>query len=330
MADVGNVQAIVARSSAKPLSVVLMFKLGDAGGAKAFLREWLPKTPAGMAMEVDGQPAFHFLFSWTGIEKVLSGHADLDVTKGRKEFEVFFVDPVQAPDAAVAEQLGFLGTSAPTEWWDRKFASRDVDLALYISFETPRRRRISLDRCDGRPPDTACRNLCLTERTAHCPDFRPSDGRLHFGYRDGITSPKVDWDDTKAPGTVNCREFVVGYPNEDYPTSPRKPGVWRDFAQDGSYVGLSWVYQDVAAFNKFLKDNASEAAGEVGAELAEEWIAAKLMGRWRHGSPLSNHPSAPPSAPDLNDAFGYANDPRGEKCPITSHIPHRELPGPAI
>jgi deferrochelatase/peroxidase EfeB len=320
MADVGNVQAIVARSSAKPLIVVLMFKLGDAGGAKAFLREWLPRIPAGMATEVDGQPAFHFLFSWTGIEKVLSGHTVLDVTQGRKEFELFFVDPGQAPDAAVADQLGFLGASAPTGWWDRKFATRDVDLAVHISFDDSAQKADFLEQVRQSAARHGLQELVLDGEDGALSGCRPSDGRLHFGYRDGITSPQVDWDDTKAAGTVNCREFVVGYPTEDYPTAPRKPGVWQDFARDGSYVGLSWVYQDVAGFNKFLKDNASQAADDVGAELAEEWIAAKLMGRWRHGSPLSNHPNAPPPAPELNNDFGYAGDPLGVKCPITSHI----------
>lgn len=113
---------------------------------------------------------------------------------------------------------------------------------------------------------------------------------------------------------------MVGYPNEDYPTSPQKPGAWQDFARDGSYVGLSWVYQDVAAFNKFLRANAPQAAQHIGAALAEEWIAAKLMGRWRHGSPLSDYPNAPPPTPQLDNGFGYANDSLGIKCPITAHI----------
>jgi deferrochelatase/peroxidase EfeB len=321
MADVGNVQAIVARSSAKPLIAVLLFKLGDAVGARAFLKEWLPKTPAGMAPETDGQPAFHFLFSWKGLEALLSGRPGFDVAQGRREFEVYFVDPTQAPDGAVATQLGFLGASSPASWWDGKFASGDVDLAVHISFDNAEQKTDYLEQLRGSAAKYGVQELKLEGREDNAlSGFRPSDGRLHFGYRDGITAPQVDWNDTHSTGTVDYREFVVGYPNDDYPTSPQSPGIWQDFARDGSYVGLSWAYQDVAGFNKFLQDSASQVAQEVGADLAEEWIAAKLMGRWRPGSPLSKFPDAPPTTPQLDDAFGYADDPLGLKCPVGAHI----------
>jgi deferrochelatase/peroxidase EfeB len=322
MADLGNIQAIVARSSARPLIAVLLFRLGAVSDAKTFLREWTLNTPAGMAPEIDGQPSFHFLFSWRGMEALLLGHPYLDAAQGRREFEVFFVDPIQSPDgAAVAEQLGFLGINSPTGWWDRKFSSRDIDLAVYASFDTPEQKADCLERVRRSAAKCGMQELQLAGfADSALSGNRPSDGRLHFGYRDGITSPQVDWEDVQAAGTVNCREFVVGYPNEDYPTSPQKPGAWRDFARDGSYVGLSWVYQDVAAFNKFLRANAPQAAQHVGAALAEEWIAAKLMGRWRHGSPLSDYPNAPPPTPQLDNGFGYANDSLGIKCPITAHI----------
>jgi deferrochelatase/peroxidase EfeB len=321
MADLGNVQAIVARSSAKPFIAVLLFKLGDASEAKAFLREWLPKTPAGMAPEIDGAPAFHFLVSWKGLEALLAGRPEFDLAQGRKEFEVFFVDPRQAPDGGVAAQLGFLGASSPGSWWDGKFASRDIDLAVHISFDNGEQKTDCLAELRRSAAKYGVQEFSLEGlEDGALSGFRPSDGRLHFGYRDGITAPKVDWNDTKAAGTVDCREFLVGYPNDDYPTSPQNPGIWRDFARDGSYVGLSWVYQDVAGFNKFLEDNASQAAQQVGADLAQEWIAAKLMGRWRHGSPLSKYPDAPPPTPQLDDEFGYADDPVGFKCPIGAHI----------
>jgi deferrochelatase/peroxidase EfeB len=322
MADVGNVQAIVARSSAKPLIAMLFFRFGEAGGAKSFLRQWMPKAPAGLAPEVKGQPALHFMFSWNGMEALLRGRAGLDVARGRKEFEVFFTDPVQAPDAALAKQLGFVGASTPDAWWEGKFASRDIDLAIHISVDEPLQKADLLAQLRQSAAQSGVQELKLDGRgdddtLSGC---IPSGGRLHFGYRDGITSPDVDWGDTHAPGTVDCREFVVGYPNEDYPTSPQNPGVWQDFARDGSYVGLSWVYQDVARFNKFLLDNAPKVADDVGAELAEEWIAAKLMGRWRYGSPLSKFPDAPPPAPQLNNEFGYEDDPLGVKSPLGSHI----------
>ena len=139
MVDLGNLQAIVARGSTKPLLAVLLYKFGDAGPARAFLRQWVPRTAAGMAPDGDG-PAFHFMFSWKGIEALMSGRPGFDVAQGRREFDVFFVDPTQAPDGAVAEQLGFVGDSSPSAWWDGKFASGEVDLAIHIGFDTPEQK----------------------------------------------------------------------------------------------------------------------------------------------------------------------------------------------
>ena len=320
MVDVGNVQAIIARSSAKPLLAVLLFKFGDAAGAKAFLIRWVPRAAGGMAPDGDG-PAFHFMFSWSGIEALMSNRRDLDVAQGRRAFGAFFTDATQAPDGGIAPQLGFLGESSPASWWNGKFASRDIDLAIHIGFNTAEQRTDCLAEVRRSAADSGVRELTLegwNDRALS--GFRPTDGRLHFGYRDGITNPDVDWLDTKAAGTTDFREIVVGYPNEDYPTSPHSPGVWQDFARDGSFAGLSWVYQDVASFNQFLRDNASQAAQHVAPTLAEEWIAAKLMGRWRHGSPLSNFPDAPPPTPQLDNSFGYQDDPAGVKCPLGAHI----------
>jgi deferrochelatase/peroxidase EfeB len=320
MVDIGNLQAIVARSSAKPLLGILLYEFGHAEGARAFLRQWIPRTAAGMAPDGDG-PAFHFMFSWKGIEALMSGRSGFDLTQGRREFDVFFVDPTQAPDGAVAAQLGFFGNSSPSAWWDGKFKSRDLDLGIHIGFDTPEQKADCLAELRQSAAAFGVREFTFEGwDDGALSGCRPADGRLHFGYRDGITTPDVDWQDTRAAGTVDCREIVVGYPNEDYPTAPQNPGVWQDFARDGSFVGLSWVYQDVARFNKFLRDNAEEAAQHVGRELAEEWIAAKLMGRWRHGSPLSNFPNALPSTPQLDNAFGYSDDPIGVKCPLGAHI----------
>jgi deferrochelatase/peroxidase EfeB len=322
MADLGNVQAIVARSSAKPLIAVLLFKLGAGNDAKLFLREWTANMTLGMAPDIDGQPAFYFLFSWSGMAALLAGHPQLDVAQGSRELETFFVDPVQAPGGqAVAAQLGFHGDSAPDRWWDRQFVASSIDLAIHASFDTPEQKTEYLDRLR----DSAARHGLQELVLPAFPDRalsgkRPAGGRLHFGYRDGITTPNIDWDDTGRPGTVDVRELVVGYPNDDYPSNPRRPGPWQDFARDGSYVGLAWIYQDVAGFNRFLKVTGPTAAPRADPDKASEWLAAKLMGRWRDGTPLARFPDGPPPSPALDDNFGYADDPLGMKCPLTAHI----------
>jgi deferrochelatase/peroxidase EfeB len=149
---------------------------------------------------------------------------------------------------------------------------------------------------------------------------RPPEGRLHFGYRDGITSPSVDWNDEAIPRSVNFREFIVGYPSDDYPTTPQVPGIWQDFAREGSFACLTWLYQHVAKFNAFLAESAAEAKPYAKAADQQELLAAKLLGRWRNGAPLALYPDDQPAHPELHKEFGYSDDPRRLKCPVSAHI----------
>jgi hypothetical protein len=88
-------------------------------------------------------------------------------------------------------------------------------------------------------------------------------------------------------------------------------------------MALSWVYQDVAGFNRFLADNAKDVSATIAPGLppdkAEELLAAKMMGRWRDGTPvmLSPNQENPPLA--VQD-FLYGADPAGKLCPVASHI----------
>ena len=146
MIQLSNVQAIVARSSDRPFVTVPLFKIEAADGAKAFLRQWLSMTPSGTSQPAGDVPTLHFLFSWNGIEKLLRPHPVLKVEEGRKAFETFFTDPDQAPDRpAVATDLGFTAESAPQHWWDGRFSTADVDLALHCSFASSARQTEGLE-----------------------------------------------------------------------------------------------------------------------------------------------------------------------------------------
>lgn len=321
MAALANVQAIVAHRSDKPLVAILLFKLGEAAGAKAFLRRWADKVRNGSQTETAGDPALYFFFAWSALAKLLQGGA-LDPADGRGALEPFFVDPGQGPASlALRSQLGFVGSSAPESWWDGVFSNSDIELALYCGFDDAPQRDLTLGAIRASAAECGLRELRVTSLpdAALCGGHSP-DGRVHFGYRDGVTTPDVDWDDSAAPGKADLREFLLGYPNDDYPVSPVSPGPWQDFVRDGSFVVLTWLYQDVAAFNRCLRDSAQAAAPYADGADPQEWVAAKIMGRWRDGTALSKYPSQPPAQTDLDNAFGYADDPLGRKAPLSSHI----------
>jgi deferrochelatase/peroxidase EfeB len=101
---------------------------------------------------------------------------------------------------------------------------------------------------------------------------------------------------------------------------PWKAGPWQDFASEGSFACLTWIHQDVAAFNRFLRQNAAAVAPLAAGTDPEAWLASRVMGRWPDGSPTVVHPERPPEAPDLDDRFGYAGDANGARCPLTAHV----------
>ena len=106
----------------------------------------------------------------------------------------------------------------------------------------------------------------------------------------------------------------------------------RDLGRNGSFLVIRQLAQDVEGFRSFTEEKAREVArsyGNVrdvtGGPVSAEWVAAKLMGRWRDGTPLIDRPTAeaPGTArsatPDNDFAYGE-DDPGGLLCPLGAHI----------
>jgi deferrochelatase/peroxidase EfeB len=81
-----------------------------------------------------------------------------------------------------------------------------------------------------------------------------------------------------------------------------------------------WIYQDVAAFNRFLRAEGPRLFPHLKRDDAEELLAAKLMGRWRDGTPLVLSPDSPDPALAERDFGFHETDPDGERCPFSAHI----------
>jgi deferrochelatase/peroxidase EfeB len=163
---------------------------------------------------------------------------------------------------------------------------------------------------------------------------------IHFGYKDGISQPDLGVPGVSGlPTGGDYSNFIIGYAG----SSLIQPGPFDNtsagiFAKDGCYNAFRVMYQDVALFNKFLKDQVAKNAGQLKSlglnetEL-EEWFAAKLCGRWRNGSPLMLDPDQPGDPEGEN--FGYVeadnSDPQAQKtdpnhlisgsmrCPFSAH-----------
>ncbi|NWF68548.1 MAG: Dyp-type peroxidase [Chloroflexi bacterium] len=177
---------------------------------------------------------------------------------------------------------------------------------------------------------------------------RRLDKKEHFGYLDGAGQPQIEGMDARSAAhsadptrPLKAGEFVLGYQNEYgiLPSSPTVPSdaraqrlaavekqpALRDFGCNGTYLVLRKLYQDVAAFRKFLQDNAPDFHSESrkAADRHEvEWLAAKLVGRWRSGTPLALSPEQDSPLPGKheNNTFKFGDDTAGLTTPRGSHI----------
>jgi Dyp-type peroxidase family len=96
-----------------------------------------------------------------------------------------------------------------------------------------------------------------------------------------------------------------------------KVPIPEELRHNGTFVAFRKFHMDVAAFRRYLRAQASSPE-------EEELIAAKMVGRWRSGAPLVLAPERDDpqlgSDPNRNNAFSYADDMKGLKCPFSAHI----------
>jgi Dyp-type peroxidase family len=230
--------------------------------------------------------------------------------------------------------LGDVGESAPERWrWGGPTNPVDALLLLYATDQAG--LNALADRHAG-PSGLRAAGLAEVQRLA----TSPLDGIEPFGFRDGISQPLIaELGPPDRPGpplhTVRAGEFVLGYQNQygqvaESPTvaAAQDPGrvlprtgdpERADLGRNGSYLVLRQLAQDVEGFRRFV-DQASRVDGQADPDAGAR-LAAKMVGRWPNGAPLTRAPDHP--ADDLADAndFGYADgDGAGHGCPLGAHI----------
>jgi Dyp-type peroxidase family len=216
--------------------------------------------------------------------------------------------------AARAEKLGDIGESSP-ENWEQPLGSPAVHLVVTAVSKDTQHLESAMERARK-----AYRELsgitAIWRQDCH---VRPGE-REAFGFRDGIGHPAVEG--SGIPSTnpneraLKAGEFVLGYPDEmrEMPSIP-KPEV---LGRNGSYVVFRKLYQRVAEFRRYLKENSTSPE-------AEELLAAKMMGRWRSGAPLAlcpmhDNPELGADPTRNNDFLFKQVDSIGYNTPAGSHI----------
>lgn len=162
-------------------------------------------------------------------------------------------------------------------------------------------------------------------------------GEFILGYTDNRgyfpPSPLVERTNL-APGLK--RRLLAAPPQGqplEYPDFSAGDARARDFGRNGSYLVIRQLEQDVEKFNKHLAEAVDQICNQNdvinphngNAHRTGEWIAAKMLGRWRDGSALIDHPFEPSfrSGADAVRRNGFLykdSDPQGLRCPFGAHI----------
>lgn len=139
----------------------------------------------------------------------------------------------------------------------------------------------------------------------------------HFGFRDGISQPKVQgFDET---GDITAGHFVFGYSRfADEPSflPGTDPG---GYMQNGSFMVFRRLAQDVKAFRDFCAQRAVELSAQLPG-LTPSHLAALLVGRWPSGALATMQVPQDPGIDMDENAFDFADDPAGRNCPFGAHI----------
>jgi Dyp-type peroxidase family len=325
MLELDDIQGLVARGygSLRAATFVLL-RIDDAAAARAWLGALAGEVATGE--RGDRSEAVHVALTHPGLVRL--GLPEGSVAGFPDEFTGGMTTDHRR------RLLGDVGESAPERWrWGGPANPVDAVLLLYAKDEAGLRR---LDDRHAGPAALRAAGLAEMQRLA----TSQLDGMEPFGFRDGISQPLIgELGPPDRPGpplhTVRAGEFVLGYQNQygqvaESPTvaAAQDPGrvlprtgdpERADLGRNGSYLVLRQLAQDVEGFRRFV-DQASRVDGQADPDAGAR-LAAKMVGRWPNGAPLTRAPDHP--ADDLADAndFGYADgDGAGHGCPLGAHI----------
>lgn len=128
-------------------------------------------------------------------------------------------------------------------------------------------------------------------------------------------------------------------PFDRLPEMPREPQRYprfggdegargpRDFGRNGAFLAVRQLEQHVVRFSEAMEaaanqihENYPELPSLLGHDVDANWVAARLVGRWKNGAPLMRNPLEPDrKGPELPMLFG-ADDPSGLQCPLGAHV----------
>ncbi|MFF5406721.1 Dyp-type peroxidase [Streptomyces misionensis] len=303
--EVDDVQSGALRPRPVPYEGRFVFlHVDDPHAGRALLRRLLPVTSGGLTSADRSRDA------WVAVAFTYQGLKALGVPQESLDS---FPQAFREGMAARAALIGDVGESAPAHW-EAPFGTGEVHIALSALSSDTAQLESELERARVAYEDTPGVRVIWQQEVRQLPT-----GRTTFGFRDGISHPNIEG--VGLPGSnpqeapIKAGEFILGYPDETggLPSMP-SPDV---LGRNGTYVAVRKIHTNVAAWRRFLRANSSSAEEEA-------LLAAKMVGRWPSGAPLTLSPEHddPELAADpqrVNNFLYREHDDGGFRCPAGAH-----------
>jgi deferrochelatase/peroxidase EfeB len=308
----------------KPFGMCLALRFGDdRAQTRAWLADMLPYVAFNDGRRLKCDPVVTLALSAGGLARLGLPQSALDT------FPAAFLQGMTAPGRD--RILGDVGANAAEQWW---WGAEPADATLLVYGVSDKAVRdgakdfIKRAKAAGH---SLVKQIDLTEVSPHA-----GDRKEPFGFVDGTSQPVIR-------GTyrglrngdpihlVEAGEFILGYPDNrgNMPPGPHMAATLdpqqclpiasacsdfgensadadRDIGRNGSFLVLRHLEQDADEFWRYCKSEAQRLSGVLPApyEITEEFIAAKMMGRWKDGSSIARFPYISASAIKARKAPG--------------------------
>ncbi|KAG6845847.1 hypothetical protein H0H87_002538 [Tephrocybe sp. NHM501043] len=210
-------------------------------------------------------------------------------------------DSYTSGQMADAKSLGDLGSIQNDTWiphWDKDFTREPVDGVIIMTAFTEEKI------------DSFVRSMEM--------EFGGTMYRLHLVQ--GVTYGTIAQPQMQYPGSpiVPIGVLVMGYDgDQNVKTRP-------DWATDGAFLATRKLDVCIPEFNKWLLERGPEIFPEVPAQVAADHLGARLLGRWKDGTPTELSPDGPDPSISGDDSkvnnFNFDESVGQKRCPFAAHV----------
>jgi Dyp-type peroxidase family len=317
--NASDIQGFVLRGYNLPMARYLFLRLEGARRGRTLVHRLLSQITTGQRWDA-GKPqsTLNIGFTFGGLRSLELPLATL----------ITFPVEFQQGMRHRSQLLGDTGVNSPTHW-DPLWREEDIHIWLGINGQSA----AAIDVCQASvlamlQETEGATLLGFQDAAAQVVNSVPTTGE-HFGFTDGFGNPDYLGverssqpgqgkllDDGKTWAPLATGELLLGYADEagELPVAP----VPHLLAANGTFMVYRKLHQNLATFRTWLDHQATLYGG------GKEKLAAKLIGRWRDGTPIELSPdhSDPAIAQDPNRStdFKYAADADGSRCPMGAHL----------